>query len=175
MASIVRKGSRKFVQKLDYMTIVQLEKSAELEVVYFKTGRPDFNQDKCQRDHKKLVRFSKDSINTTKKISKLKRVFNILFKRQILTIFAINIAGDIMELYTMRKESGIYKYCLIEEVSIPLYMTSLSVIYLLIYSLMTLKMAVICTIYKILHNSDSRDSEYSFSEMAITVLISKNS
>ena len=157
------------------MTIVQLEKGAELEVVYLKTGRPDSSQDKRQRDHKKLVRFSKDSIDTTRKISKLKRVFNISSKRQILSIFAINIAGDVMELYAMRRESGIYKYCLIEEALIPLHMTSPSAIYPLIHSLMTLRTAVACTIYKILHNSDSRDSEYSFSEMAITVLISKNS
>jgi hypothetical protein len=76
------------------MTIVQLEKGAELEVVYLETGRPDSSQDKRQRDHKKLVRFSKDSIDTTRKISKLKRVFNISSKRQMLSIFAINIAGN---------------------------------------------------------------------------------
>src|SRR5256885_5852509 len=102
------------------MTIVQLEKGVELEVVYLKTGKLDSSQDKCQQDHKKLVRFSKDSIDTTRKISKLKRVFNISSKRQILSIFAINIAGDVMELYAMRKELGIYKYCLIEEAPIPL-------------------------------------------------------
>src|SRR3954451_4205422 len=86
------------------MTIVQLEKGAELEVVYLETGRPDSSQDKRQRDHKKLVRFSKDSIDTTRKILKLKRVFNISSKRQILSIFAINIAGDVMELYAMRRD-----------------------------------------------------------------------
>src|SRR2546421_5688898 len=145
-----------------YMTIVQLEKGAKLE-------RLDSSQDKRQRDHKKLVRFSKDSIDTTRKISKLKRVFNISSKRQILSIFAINITGDVMELYAMHRESGIYKYCLIEEAPIPLHMTSPSAIYPLIYSLMTLRMAVACTIYKILHNSDSRDSEHSSGEMAITV------
>ena len=157
------------------MTIVQLEKGAELEVVYLETGRPDSSQDKRQRDHKKLVRFSKDSIDTTRKISKLKRVFNISSKRQILSIFAINIAGDVMELYAMRRESGIYKYCLIEEAPIPLHMTSPSAIYPLIHSLMTLRIAVACTIYKILHNSDSGDSEHSSGEMAITVSTPKNS
>src|SRR6266542_743483 len=120
------------------MTIVQLEKGAELKVVYLETGRPDFSQDKCWRDHKKLVRFSKDSIDTTRKISKLKRLFNISSKRQILSIFAINIAGDVMELYAMRRESGIYKYCLIEEALIPLHITLPSAIYPLIHSLMTL-------------------------------------
>jgi hypothetical protein len=185
------------------MTIVQLEKGAELEVVYLETGRPDSSQDKRRRDHKKLVRFSKDSIDTTRKISKLKRVFNISSKRQILSIFTINIAGnalyfyfgpypllyykpivnnhiafiigDVMELYAMRRESGIYKYCLIEEAPIPLHMTSPSAIYPLIHALMKLRTAVACTIYKILHNPDSGDSEHSSSEMAVTVSTPKNS
>ncbi|GET02975.1 hypothetical protein GLOIN_2v1762192 [Rhizophagus clarus] len=95
-ASTIRKGSRKYARKPDYMTVVQLEKGAELEIVYLETGRPDSSQDKRQRDHKKLIRFSKDSIDTTRKISKLKRVFNISSKRQILSIFSINIVGDVM-------------------------------------------------------------------------------
>lgn len=37
-ASTIRKGSRKFARKPDYMTIVQLEKGAELEIVYLETG-----------------------------------------------------------------------------------------------------------------------------------------
>src|SRR4051794_14132203 len=99
-------------------------------------------------------------------------MFNQFSKRQNLTIFAINIAGnalyfyfsstilyllllyykpivnnhvvfilgDIMELYAMRKESGIYKYCLIEKVTILLHMTSPSAVYSLIYVLITLRM-----------------------------------
>ena len=80
-----------------------------------------------------------------------------------------------MELYAMRKESGIYKYCLIEEAIIPLHMTFPNIVYSLIHALMTLRMAVTCTIHKILYSSDSRDSEHSSSEMVITVLTSKNS
>src|SRR5436305_13676825 len=121
------------------MTVVQLGKGIGTEIVFAETGRSDSSQDKRQRDHKKLVRFSKDSIDTTRKISKLKRVFNISSKRQILSIFAINIAGDVMELHTMRRESGIYQSCLIEEAPIPLHMTSPSAIYPLIHSLMTLR------------------------------------
>ena len=68
----------------------------------------------------------------------------------------------------MRKESGIYKYCLIEEATIPLHMTSPSAIYPLIHALMTLRMAVAYTIHKILYSSDSGDSEYSSSEMVVT-------
>ena len=59
------------------MTVVQLGKGVELKIVYLKTGKPNSSQDKRQRDHKKLIRFSKNSIDTTKKISKLKRVFNL--------------------------------------------------------------------------------------------------
>jgi len=75
----------------------------------------------------------------------------------------------------MRKESGIYKYCLIEEATIPLHMTSPNVIYPFIYALMTLRTAVACTIHKILYNSDSGDSEHSSSEMVVTVSTPKNS
>ena len=79
-----------------------------------------------------------------------------------------------MELYAMRKELGIYKYCLIEEATIPLHITFPSAIYLLIHALMTLRMAIACTIHKILYSSDSEDSEHSSSEMVVTVLTSKN-
>ena len=75
----------------------------------------------------------------------------------------------------MQKESGIYKYCLIEEATILLHMTSSSAIYQLIHILLTLRTAVACTIHKILYNPDSGDSEYSSSEMVVTVLTSKNS
>src|SRR6266511_1594750 len=77
-ASTIRKGSRKFARKPDYMTIAQLGKDAELEIVYLETGRPNSSQDKRRRDHKKLIRFS---------------------KRQNLTIFAINIAGNTLYFY----------------------------------------------------------------------------
>ncbi len=78
-----------------------------------------------------------------------------------------------MKLYVMCRKSGIYKYCLIERALIPLHMTLPSAIYLLIYTLIMLRMAVICTIYKILHNSDSGNSEHSSSEMAVTVSTSQ--
>ena len=74
----------------------------------------------------------------------------------------------------MQKESGIYKYCLIEEVTIPLHMTSPSAVYPLIHALMALRTAVACTIHKILYSSDSRDSEHSSSEMVVTVSTPKN-
>ncbi len=75
----------------------------------------------------------------------------------------------------MHKESGIYKYCLIEKATISLHMTSSNTIYPFIHILMTLRTAVIYTIYKILYNSDSKNSEHSSGEMIITVLTSKNS
>ncbi len=73
----------------------------------------------------------------------------------------------------MRKELGIYKYCLIEEATIPLHMTFSNAVYLFIYALMTLRMAVACTIHKILYSSDFRDSEHSSSEMVVIVLTSQ--
>ena len=73
----------------------------------------------------------------------------------------------------MKKESGIYKYCLIEKVTIPLHMTSPSAIYRLIHTLLTLRTAVAYTIYKILYSPDFEDSEHSSSEMVVTVSISQ--
>ena len=92
-ASATQKGSRKFARRADYMMVVQLGKNAELEIVYLETGRPNSSQDKRVRDHKKLIHFSKDSIDTTRNIKNLKKIFNQPSTRQNLTIFTINIAG----------------------------------------------------------------------------------
>ena len=80
------------------MMVAQLGKKAELEIVYLETGRPNSSQDKWVRDHKKLIRFSKDSIDTTRNILKLKKIFNCPSKRQDVSIFTINIAGTIYKL-----------------------------------------------------------------------------
>ncbi|PKK60720.1 hypothetical protein RhiirC2_761494 [Rhizophagus irregularis] len=130
----------------DYMMVAWLGKKAELEIVYLETGRPNSSQDKQVCDHKKLIRFSKDSIDTTRNIKNLKKIFNQLSTRQNLTIFTINIA-----------ESGIYKYCLIEETTILLHMTSPSAVYPLIHTLLTLITVVACTLHKILYSPDSGD------------------
>src|SRR6266498_1624160 len=92
-ASAIRKGSRKIARRADYMMVAQFRKNAELEIVYLETGRSNFNQDKWDRDHKKLIRFSKDSIDTTRNIKNLKKIFNQPSRRQNLTIFTINITG----------------------------------------------------------------------------------
>ena len=99
LASATRKGSRKFARRADYMMITQLGKKAELEIVYLETGRPNSSQDKRVHDHKKLIRFSKNSIDTTKNIKNLKKIFNQSSKRQNLSIFTINIAGIYILLY----------------------------------------------------------------------------
>ncbi len=85
------------------------------------------------------------------------------------------ILDDVIELYAMRKESGIYKFCLIEEATILLHMTFPSAVYPLIHVLMTLRMAVAYTIHKILYSSDFGNSEHNSSEMVVTVSTSKNS
>ena len=54
-------------------------------------------------------------------------------------------------------------------------MTLPNAIYRLIYTLLTLRTVVACTIYKILYNPDSEDSEHSSSEMVVTVSTLKNS
>jgi hypothetical protein len=73
----------------------------------------------------------------------------------------------------MRKELEIYKYCLIEEVTILLYMTSPSAIYLLMYTLLILRTVVVYIIHKILYSLNSGDNEHSFNKMVITVLTPK--
>ncbi len=92
-ASAIRKGSRKIARRADYMMVAQFGKNAELEIVFLETGRPNSSQEKRVRDHKKLIRFSKDSIDTTRNIKNLKKIFNQPSRRQNLTIFTINIAG----------------------------------------------------------------------------------
>ena len=42
-ASAIRKGSRKIARRADYMMVAQFGKNAELEIVYLKTGRPNFS------------------------------------------------------------------------------------------------------------------------------------
>ena len=92
-ASAIRKGSHKIARRADYMMVAQFRKNAKLEIVYLETGRPNSSQEKRVRDHKKLIRFSKDSINTTRNMIKLKKIFNQPSKRQNLSIFTVNIAG----------------------------------------------------------------------------------
>ena len=98
-ASAIRKGSRKIARRANYMMVAQFRKNAELEIVYLETGRPNSSQDKRVRDHKKLIRFSKDSIDTTRNMLKLKKIFNQPSKRQNLSIFTINIAGITKYIY----------------------------------------------------------------------------
>jgi hypothetical protein len=45
-ASTIQKEFCKFAQKPDYITIMQLGKNAELEIVYFETSKPNSCQDK---------------------------------------------------------------------------------------------------------------------------------
>ncbi|CAB5394658.1 unnamed protein product [Rhizophagus irregularis] len=90
----------------------------------------------------------------------LKRVFNK--KKKFLTIFNINIKGDVMEIWCMRKEDGIYKYCLLDKAPIPLQITPANVIYSFIHLLLTLRTAVACTLFKI--NNDNSVKEYESDE-----------
>ncbi|CAG8458771.1 11988_t:CDS:2 [Dentiscutata erythropus] len=181
------------------MSFAKLGINTGLEIVYLETGRPNSTLAKQLHDHKKLVRMFKDSIDTTRKISKLQRIFNKTTKRELLAIFTINITGDALELYTMRKESGIYKYGLLERAPIPLRLTSHNDMYSLIhvfhenwlkvYNLneisygvlpyiapelfqrkaLTLRTAVACILFKILYDSEEVYSDHSMEETSTTV------
>ena len=89
-ASAIRKGSRKIARRADYMMVAQFRKNAELEIIYLETSRFNSIQDKQLCNHKKLIHFSKNSIDTTRNILKLKKIFNQPSKRQNLSIFTIN-------------------------------------------------------------------------------------
>ena len=49
-------------------------------------------------------------------------------------------------------------------------MTSLSAIYRLIHILLILRMAIACTIHKILYNPNFGNNEHNFNEMVVIVL-----
>ncbi|CAG8590946.1 8103_t:CDS:2 [Racocetra fulgida] len=91
-ASAVRKGSQKIARRPDYMLLTHLGKNAKLEISYLETGRPNSTLIKRVRDHKKLARFSKDSIDTTRSVSNLQRIFSRSITRQQLAIFTVNVA-----------------------------------------------------------------------------------
>lgn len=122
---------------------------------YLETGCPDSTLKKQLRDHKKLNRLSKDSIDFTR-FSKNERVFRGLAMKSMLSVFSINVAGDTMECRCMHKEAGIYKNCLLERAVIPLYVpaTKPDLVYNLIHMLLTFRTAIACTVRKIMHNSD---------------------
>ncbi len=75
-ASAIWKSSCKIAQKADYMMVVQFRKNAELEIIFLETGKPNSSQDKRVYNHKKLICFFKDSINITRNIKNLKKIFN---------------------------------------------------------------------------------------------------
>jgi hypothetical protein len=77
------------------MFVVRLE-NVEIEIIFLETGMPDSFQSKRLRDHKKLIRFCKDSIDMTTTSSKSKRVFSNKLTKKSLSIFSINIAGIFM-------------------------------------------------------------------------------
>ncbi|CAG8631527.1 7966_t:CDS:2 [Diversispora eburnea] len=174
LASATRKGSRKIARRPDYMLLTHLGKKAELEIFYLETGRPDSTLIKRAQDHKKLARFSKDSVDTTRNVSTLQRIFNKSITRQQLAIFTVNVAGDVLEIYAMRKETGIFKYCILDQAPIPLHIATPNDVYRLIHTLLTLRTAVACTLYKILHKSEEGDSDFSAEESPITVTTPKD-
>ncbi|CAG8549576.1 6394_t:CDS:2, partial [Racocetra fulgida] len=91
-ASAERKGSYQRARCPDYMVVAQVS-NIEVEIGYLETGCPKSSLDKQIRDHKKLNRLGKDSIDVTK-LSKHKRKFEKLAMRYM-SIFTINVAGDV--------------------------------------------------------------------------------
>ncbi|CAG8721920.1 17060_t:CDS:2 [Dentiscutata erythropus] len=152
-ASAVRKGSCQRARRPDYMVITKVN-SKEVEIGYLETGRPKSSSDKQIQDHKKLNRFCKDSIDTIKS-QRNKRVYGDL-ELDYLSIFTINIAGDVVEFRSMCKEFGLYRVWLLNKVKIPLNILSAKPkdVYSLIHNLLAFRTAIACTISKMLYGPD---------------------
>ncbi|CAJ0911746.1 12409_t:CDS:2, partial [Entrophospora sp. SA101] len=58
---------------------------------------------------------------------------------------------DMLEIYAMHRETGILKYCLLEQVSILLHIAIPNDVHNIIHTLLTLRTGVACMLYKILH------------------------
>ncbi|CAG8638495.1 6384_t:CDS:2 [Racocetra fulgida] len=137
----------------NYMVIAQIN-NKEVEIGYLETGCPKSSLNKQIQDHKKLNRFGKDSIDATR-LARNKRMSEKL-ALDYMSIFTINVAGDMIEFRSMCKESGLYKVWLLDQVKIPLNILSAEPkdVYSLIYNLLAFRTAIACTIYKILHATD---------------------
>ncbi|CAJ0843411.1 1625_t:CDS:2 [Entrophospora sp. SA101] len=57
----------------------------------YEDGRPNSTQAKQQRDHKRLARISKGTINTTKCISSLQMTFNKSSTRDLISILQLTL------------------------------------------------------------------------------------
>lgn len=145
-ASAERKGSRKRARRPNYMVIAQIN-NKKVEFSYLKTGRPNSSYDKQLRNHKKLCRLAKDSIDETR-MSKNKRAFEKVAMKTMLTIFTINIAGEVMKISCMCRYSALYRISLLEQANIPLHILTINSedVYRFIHSLLTFRTAIACTI-----------------------------
>ncbi|RIB03215.1 hypothetical protein C2G38_2255123 [Gigaspora rosea] len=107
-------------------------------------------------DHKKLSRLGKDSIDAVKS-PRNKRIFENL-ESDYISIFTINIAGDVAEFRSMCKEFGfgLYKVWLLDKVKIPLniLLAKPEDVYSLIHNLLAFRTAIACTICKLLYGTN---------------------
>ncbi|CAJ0755429.1 19542_t:CDS:2 [Entrophospora sp. SA101] len=161
-ASAKRKGSSRSARRPDFSVIVGI-KGNNIEIGYLETGRPDSTTEKQWRDHKKLNRLSKDSIDYITSAKKQNKIKGIAI-RNILTIFTINVTGTVLEFRCMNKEYGIYKSCLLECAPIPLSLSNADAenVYQLIHVLLSFRTRIICVMRKMLldkGNIDENDSD----------------
>ncbi|RIA79562.1 hypothetical protein C1645_840403 [Glomus cerebriforme] len=92
-----------------------------------------------------------------------------------LEVVYLETGRDSMEIWGMRRDDGIFKYCLLERASIPLQLTVVTVIYDFIHLLLTLRTAVAYTLFKLNDDSIEGESESNTEESAITVTIPSSS
>ncbi|CAG8820883.1 23056_t:CDS:2, partial [Gigaspora margarita] len=121
-ASTERKNSKKRARRTDFTVVLTL-KGYRIETGYLETGRPHFLQAKQERDHRKLNRLAKDSIDSIRRLPKTKRAFRSMAIK-MMEVFTINVASDILEVRCIYKKSGIYRSCLLERAKIPLSITT---------------------------------------------------
>ena len=61
------------------------------KIFYLETDKPDSSKKKILKDHRKLARNSKDSIDRVRSLQKSRKIFKIT--KDFQTIFIINVAG----------------------------------------------------------------------------------
>ncbi|CAG8820889.1 28515_t:CDS:2, partial [Gigaspora margarita] len=169
---IWRSSKWKSARRPDYMVVAEI-KNKSIEIGYLETGRPNSSLNKQLRDHNKLNRLAKDSIDETW-LAKNDRFFRGTAIKKMLTIFTINVVGSALEIQSVHREGSIYRSCLLNRVKLPLYLPSIKPkdIYGLIHALLSFRTAIACTLRNLLYNTDDSSEmmpmDMSISDMSVS-------
>ncbi|CAG8763236.1 28786_t:CDS:2, partial [Dentiscutata erythropus] len=172
-ASAVRKRFWQQARHSDYMVITKVN-GKKVEIGYLETGYLKSSSNKQIQDYKKLNRFGKDSIDTIKS-QRNKRVYGDL-ELDYLSIFTINITGNVVEFHSMYKEFGLYRVWLLNKVKISLNILSAKPedVYYLIHNLLAFRTAIAYTISKMLYGPDDTMEVISTISISLAMLVNSS-